>query len=439
MRGTWTASVVAVMVATLCSSVSLFALTTVLGKQVFDFTGRELDLGFLGLIEFAPAALLVLVTGSLADRLDRRRLGAAGELGEAAAAAGLAWYASTGATSVVPIFALVLGFGTARAFAAPPIRALLADVVPPETLPWITVRRSATGQVSAIAGPVIGGVLYTVDVSLPFVFVAMLLVIGAAALMFVRLHPSALAVPTEAAWTPAEVIGAATEEAALEPVTGVEAVPPARARFPEALQGLRFVRREPVLLGAISLDLFAVLFGGAVALLPAIAEKRLGVDAVGLGWLRAATGIGAALITLALAWRPLSRRVGRKLLVSVAVFGVATIALGLTTSFTVAFIALAVLSGADAVSVFIRATLVPLVTPPRMRGRVMAVENVFIGASNELGAFESGVAGQAFGPAAAVVIGGAATLVVAGTWWRRFPQLRDVDHFPGLATHPPSE
>ncbi len=203
----------------------------------------------------------------------------------------------------------------------------------------------------------------------------------------------------------------------------------------EAVEGLRFVRSRPILFGAISLDLFAVLFGGAVALLPAIAEDRLGVGAVGLGWLRAAVGIGAGLVTILLAWKPVSHRVGRTLLVSVALFGVGTIVLGLTTSFVVAFVALLFLSGADAVSVFIRSTLVPLATPADKRGRVLAVEAVFIGASNELGAFESGVAGQLLGPGVAVVLGGVATLAVAALWWGLFPGLRSVDGFPDAIHH----
>jgi predicted MFS family arabinose efflux permease len=167
-----------------------------------------------------------------------------------------------------------------------------------------------------------------------------------------------------------------------------------------------------------------------VALLPAIAEERLHVGAVGLGWLRAAIGIGAAAVTLVLTVRPITRRVGRRLLLAVALFGIGTIVLGLTTNYAVAWIALAVLSGADAVSVFIRGTLVPLVTPADKRGRVLAVEMVFIGASNELGAFESGVVGQLLGPAAAIVLGGAATVAVAAIWASRFPALRHTDRFP---------
>ena len=220
-------------------------------------------------------------------------------------------------------------------------------------------------------------------------------------------------------------------EASVEATEGDTAAVAAPGRLHEAMEGLRFIRRQPALLGAISLDLFAVLFGGAVALLPAIA-KDLDVGSVGLGWLRAATGIGAALMTLGLAWRPVRRHVGVTLLFAVAAFGVFTIVLGVTDSFAIAFVALLALSAADAISVFIRATLVPLITPEDKRGRVFAVEMVFIGASNELGGFESGVAGQLIGVTGAVVLGGAATLLVATGWWWLFPALRKVDRFPGL-------
>jgi predicted MFS family arabinose efflux permease len=203
-----------------------------------------------------------------------------------------------------------------------------------------------------------------------------------------------------------------------------------RPGWRSALDGLRVIRHNPVLLGTISLDLFAVLFGGAVALLPAIATTRLGTDASGLGWLRAAGGIGAALTTAALVARPLRRRIGPTLLVCVAIFGAATIVLGAATSFVVAFVALFVMSAADAVSVFVRATLVPLITPDEYRGRVLSVENVFIGASNELGAFESGLTGQLFGAPLAVVFGGAATLVVVAVAAVAFPALRRIDGFP---------
>ncbi len=431
-----TRSVVTFLGSLACSSTAGLMLTTILGKQVFDLTGRELDLGLLGLVEFAPAAFLVLVTGTLADRVDRRALAATALGCEGIMAAALAWYATTEPTAVAPVFVLVLGFGLARAFAMPASRALPADIVPPPRLPWLTVRYSGTWQVATIVGPVLGGALYVVDPALPYAVAAGLLGVAALAMLSVRLgpHVPAARLPEErAAVDAARVVADAGLEAGVEPSEGqpIGAVP-VRGRWHEALEGLRFVRSQPALLGAISLDLFAVLFGGAVALLPAIAEERLGVGAVGLGWLRAAVGIGAATMTLGLAIRPVRRHVGVTLLAAVAVFGVGTIVLGVTTSFAVAFTALAVLSAADAISVFIRATLVPLIAPDDKRGRVLAVEMVLIGASNELGAFESGITGQLLGPAGAVVLGGVGTLVVAAAWWWWFPALRAVDRFPRL-------
>jgi MFS family permease len=409
-------------------------------------THSEFDLGLLGLAEFAPAAVLVLATGAVADRFDRRRVASVGLLGEAAAAAGLAWYAGTHPTSPTPMFLIVLGFGVARAFAAPAARALPADIVPAERLPWLVARYSASWQAAIVAGPVLGGFLYAVSVRLPYLAIAGLLVLAAASVLAVR--PRADSHWWRDTRRPAEVLSAATTvsgdalarvelaseaslEAAVEPTEGhAVAAPPARATWRDAVEGLRFVQSRPILLGAISLDLFAVLFGGAVALLPAIAETRLGVGAVGLGWLRAAGGIGAGAVTIGLAVRPITRRVGHLLLAAVAIFGVGTVVLGVTRSFGVAFMAMAALSGADAISVFIRSTLVPLATPGDKRGRVLAVENVFIGASNELGAFESGVTGQLLGTSGSVVLGGIATLMVAGGWWFLFPSLRKVDRFP---------
>jgi MFS family permease len=395
-----TRAIVGLLTSVSCSATSVALITTVLGKQVYDMTGSPLALGLLGLAEFAPAALLVFVTGTLADRVDRSKLACAGLAAQAVVLGLLAWYAGTNPTSTVPIFVLVVAFGTAGAFSTPATRALPADIVAAERLPWLIARQTAAWQGASIVGPVIGGFLYVANVRLPYVAGGALVAVAAAAILFVRL-PN-------------------------------RATPVARPRggMREAVEGVRFVRSQPVLLGAISLDLFAVLFGGAVALLPAIAESRLGVGAVGLGLLRAAIGIGAGTVTLFLTVRPVSRRVGRTLLITVAVFGVGTIALGVTTNFVAAFIALMLLSGADSVSVFIRSTLVPLVTPPDKRGRVLAVEAVFIGASNELGAFESGVVGQLLGAPAAVVLGGVGTLAVAGLWWWLFPALRKVDRFP---------
>ena len=304
MNANETRSVVALLTSAFSAAAAVALLTTVLGKQVFDLTGSSLDLGLLGLAEFAPAALLVFVTGTLADRVDRRKLAGCGLGAQAIVIGGLAWYAGTNPTSTIPIFALVIGFGVAGAFATPATRALPADLVAPERLPWLVARQTGTWQVASIVGPVVGGFLYVWNVRVPYVVDALLVVVAAIAIM---LRPSRVA---------------------------TRRTPTARAAAcAKRSQGVRFVRSQPILLGAISLDLFAVLFGGAVALLPAIAEDRLGVGAVGLGLLRAAIGIGAGSVTLFLTVRPVTRRVGRTLLVTVAVFGVGTIVLGATTSF----------------------------------------------------------------------------------------------------------
>jgi MFS family permease len=433
----WTRSVTALLVAMFCSSAAALIAVTALGIQVYDLTGRELDLGFLGLAEFAPAALLVLVTGSVADRFDRRRVSSLAALGEAACALALAAYAGSGNRAVLPIFAVVVAFGVARAFIAPASRSLPADIVPADQLPWLVARNSIAWQSAIIAGPVLGGSLYAIDERLPYLAMALLLLVTAVAISLVQLRPADTTLTSAVPPVPVVPATAGLPEAVAEPapVDG-QPTPRPRATLHDAMEGLRFIRCHPILLGAISLDLFAVLFGGAVALLPAIAEKRLDVGAVGLGWLRAAGGIGAALVTIGLARRPVTRHVGRTLLAVVATFGFFTIVLGVTHSFIVAFVALAILSGADAVSVFIRSTLVPLVVTPDRRGRVLAVENVFIGASNELGGFESGVAAQLLGTGAAVVLGGAATVAIAAGWWVLFPSLREVDAFPGSSPEP---
>jgi hypothetical protein len=406
-------SIVALLVSGFCASSATMAGETALGKQVFDLTHRELDLGWLGLIEFAPAAVLVLVTGAVADRVDRRRVVFAAASAQAIVAVALAWYTHRGHDQVTSIFGLVLVLGIARAFLAPADRALPADMVPPERMPWLVARNSGTFQGAIVVGPIIGGVLYAIAPSTAYLAMAALLAIGAITIFAVEVPE------LNASRARAATAAATAREEGREEVDD-----------PVALDGIRFIRSHGLVLGAMSLDLFAVLFGGAVALLPAIAETRLGAGAIGLGILRSAYGIGAGLVTAWLAIRPLRRHVGRRLLIAVAVFGVATIVVGITRTYIVAFIALMILAGADAVSVFVRATLVPLAVPSRLRGRVLAVENVFIGGSNELGAFESGIAGQALGPGPAIALGGAATIIIAASWTRLFPELRDVDQFP---------
>ena len=414
---------------------SNLAQTTVLGLLVYRLTGSELDLGFLGLAEFAPAALLVVLAGAIVDRYDLRRVAAVGSASNAVVAFVLAWYVRDPEhLSVVPIFLLVLAFGAGQAFLTPAQRSMPSAMVANDVVPWLVARRSIAGQAATIVGPVLGGFLYGLGVWVPLVVVAALSAISATVVLRIQL-PGRVGTPSAS--------NLAAKEG--EPVLGdqvdhvpEDGIPPTKAGLHDALEGLRFVRAQSVLLGAISLDLFAVLFGGATTLLPAIAV-RLHEGAVGLGWLRAAGGLGAGAMALVISVRPVQRHVGRVLLGVVALFGIWTIVLGVTGSYAVAFIAVFALSAADAVSVFIRSTLVPLATPPEMRGRVLAVENVFIGASNELGGFESGVLGQLVGTTGSVVIGGIGTLVVALVWALLFAPLRRVDRFPRPPSNPPTD
>ena len=412
-------SVVALLTSVFCTSTAMAALTITLGKQVFDLTGRELDLGLLGLAEFAPALLLVFVTGPLADRFDRRRIGTIAITVEALCCLALGVYAGTAPTSVLPIFVLVIAYGTARAFAMPATRSLPADTVPAPRLPWLVARQSVTWQSAAIVGPVLAGFLYAADVQLPFFMAVGLLAVGAVSLAFV--HPDARDAEVarrEAAAVTTPATGPGSEEASRDaPVCTT------RSRVFASCGAIR----------SCSASSRSTSSRCCSAARSRSSPRSRRSDSV---WARSASdgsrrgrhrGRGGD----ARADGPPGHAAGRRTTAfAVAIFGVGTIVLGFTTSFVVAWIALAVLSGADAVSVFIRGTLVPLVTPADKRGRVLAVEMVFIGASNELGAFESGVAGQLLGPAAAVVLGGAATVGIAAAWASLFPAFRDVDRFP---------
>jgi MFS family permease len=393
-------SVATYLLAATAQTIATTMQAAALGKQIYDITDSELALGMLGLVEFLPALLLLPLTGSAADRFDRRRVASIALAVEVVTSVMYCLYATSDPTSVVPIFLVAALFGTARAFAAPSFRALPPLIAPDNGLPRLIALYSGTWQFGLVVGPAASGFLYAAHPMVPYLVAAIFFTTAS-------LIATTLTVRRPQVRTPS------TERATLH----------------HAMEGLRFVRGRPVLVGAIALDMFAVLFGGAVALLPAIAEDRLGVGSVGYGWLRAAPGVGAVVVTALLAVRPVRRHVGRTLLVAVAVFGVATIALGVTRNFVLAFVALLVLAGADSVSVFIRATIVPLATPDRMRGRVMAVENVFIGASNELGAFESGVVGSLIGVGPAVWVGGGLTLGVVGLWTFVFPGLRGIDRF----------
>jgi MFS family permease len=377
--------------------------STALLKQAYDITGRKSDLGWMGLAEFIPIFALVLVTGSVADHFKRKTIAMITVGAEVFTSAGLMLYALSKPTSVMPLFMIAFAFGIARAFQAPAMRSMPPMVAPDGALPKVIALYSATWTGAIIVGPAIGGFLYAAS---PWVAY-----LGSTALIF-------------GSWLVLSMQTFVREPLPPDPET--------RPTMRTAVEGLVFIRHTPVLLAAIALDLFAVLFGGAVALIPVIAKDRLGVGDVAYGWLRAAPGFGAASMALVMAARPVRRHVGRTLLAVVAVFGVGTIVLGFTRNYALAFAALVVLSAADLVSVFIRGSLVPLLTPDEKRGRVLAVESVFVGASNELGAFESGLVAQAVGTPATVIGGGVATLAIVGIWWFAFPSLRSIDRFEDL-------
>jgi MFS family permease len=390
------------LAAHLLANIGAEMVTVAVGYQVYQLTHNPLDLGLIGLSQFLPFVVLVLPAGQAADRLDRRRIVTACYAILALCDVALTWFSVTGVSSPVPIFAVMALFGTTRAFNMPTGQALLPNLVPRADFGSAVAINSSAFQVATIAGPAIGGVVFLAGAGVVYGSVAILM--AAASVLTLSLAAGG------------------RSEGTREPLT-------ARALF----SGISFVRRRPVVLGSISLDLFAVLFGGATALLPVYASDILRVGPTGLGILRAAPAIGGAACAAVLSTRPLTRHVGRTMFVAVAVFGAATLVFGLSASFFLSLAALAVMGAADMVSVYVRHLLVQLETPDAIRGRVSAVNAVFIGASNELGEFESGVTAAWFGTIPAVLVGGIATIVVAGLWTWLFPSLRRLDRFPGHA------
>ena len=390
--------------AQLLSTLTFGVVAAALGWQAYERTGSPLTLGLIGLAEFLPALIFALPAGQMADRLDRRLVTAFGMGIVVLMAVGLALDAAAGDSSALPLYFLAAGLGVGRSFSSAAFSPMLAAAVSAGDLPRTMALSSSTWQGALIFGPFIGGLLQAWG-NVPPYLLALLLEVAAVAL----------------------VLGV-TRRVGTEHRASVSGPPTMR----DATAGLRLIRRTPALLGAISLDLVAVLFGGATALLPIIASDILGVGAVGYGVLRAAPGIGAVAVGLVLAARPIRRRVGPVLLFAVAGFGAFTIVLGLSTSYWLTFVVLLLLSGSDMVSVYIRSTLAPLLTPPQLRGRVIAVERVFVGASNELGAFESGVLAQFIGTVGAIVVGGALSIAAAGAWALFFPGLRSINRFEDI-------
>jgi MFS family permease len=369
-----------------------------IGWQVYAITGNALDLGLIGLAQFLPFVVLVLPAGQVADRFERRTIIAICYAVEVLCALLLLAFTLAGFTVLGPVFAVLALFGAARAFAMPASQALTPNLVPRAAFSNAIALNSSTFYVATIVGPSFGGLLYVLGPDVVYESVAVLLVASVLLMIRVRLPP----------------IERSREPASLKTL----------------LEGLHFVRSKPVVLGAISLDLFAVLFGGATALLPAFAADVLHVGPEGLGILRTAPAVGAGITAAALAAFPISHRVGGAMFTGVAIFGVATVVFGASEHFGLSLVALALLGAGDMVSVYVRQILIQLETPDVIRGRVSAVNAVFIGASNELGEFRAGVMAAFLGIVPAVVIGGAATLVVTGMWMKLFPALRDMDRFP---------
>lgn len=366
------------------------------GWLVYDITRDPLALGLVGLFAFLPAIGLALFTGHVADRFDRRTVMLVCYSGTTLTACGLLLCAWAAIAVAWPIYLLVLLFGATRAFANPAGQALVPNLVPPGELGSAVALNSSVWQIATITGPALGGLLYALGSSVVFAAVAIGFALAVTLLSAIRTRRSPAAPREPASWA-------------------------------TLIAGIGFIRSRPAILGAISLDLFAVLLGGATALLPIYARDILHTGPWGLGLLRSAPAVGALLMALVLAHRPLRRRSGPRMFQAVVLFGLATIGFGLSTSLPASLLCLTVLGAADMVSVYIRQTLVQIDTPDAMRGRVAAVNTVFIGASNELGEFESGVLAALTGAVAAVVIGGLGTVAVAALWWRWFPELRRRD------------
>jgi MFS family permease len=384
------------LMAARCAGIVAYQMVAVaVGWQIYSLTGKPLDLGLVGLVQFLPSALLVLVVGHTADRYDRRRIVSLAQLTEAGALLLLTSATLGHWISREVIFLFVFLVGSARAFEFTTMQTMVPSLVEPEELPAAMAVNASVAQASIIVGPMLGGFIYAAGPAVVYGLGAVLFLFSATVISCLRLRH----------------VHRTKEPISLE----------------RLFAGIAYIRSRPVLLGAISFDLFAVLLGGATALLPIYARDILFASPRGLGLLRSAPAVGAFLASLYLARFPLRHKVGRKMFNSVALFGAATIVFALSTSMSLSFLALMVLGGADMLSVVIRSSLVQLETPDEMRGRVSAVNSVFIGASNQLGEFESGVTAAWFGVVPAAVLGGVGTLLVVGLWRSLFPQLASRD------------
>ncbi len=376
-------------------------LSAAVAWRVYELTRDPWSLGLVGLAQFAPMFAFTLYAGDVADRYERRVILALSYLVEALCAAMFMAVTWAGVTDPNAYFAILLLFGTARAFSAPASQSFLPQIVPADLLPRAIAVSSSAMQVAIISGPALGGAALLLGADFAFGFSFALFTLVGFVIFAIRIERPRLAPPT----------GSLLERVA---------------------EGIVYVRRRRELMGAISLDLFAVLLGGATALLPFFANEILHVGPMGFGLLKAAPAIGAASMSFWLTARPIERNAGVRMFACVAIFGVATIVFGLSENFYLSFAALVVLGASDMVSVNVRHALTQLATPDHMRGRVSAVNMLFIGASNELGEFESGLTAAWWGTVPAVIVGGLGTLGVVALWAWMFPELRKVDRLSDL-------
>jgi MFS family permease len=372
------------------------------GWQIYEITKRPLDLGLVGLAQFSPGILLFLATGHAADTFNRRKLLMACYAGFGVCSALLLFYALSGLRTVLPMYAVVVLLGVVRSFNNPASRSLLPQIVPEEHLQNAIAWNSSVNQGGTILGPSLGGLIYAVAKGPAAVYTTSMLAAAGAAFLMSQVKLRARA-------------------RRREPLS-----------LKSVLAGLRYIGEKKIILGSISLDLFAVLLGGAVALLPVFASEVLRTGPWGLGLLRASPAIGAGSMALLLAHRPFRSRAGLTMLWCVGGFGAFTILFGISRSLVLSMIALILVGSMDMVSVVVRSTLVQLATPDEMRGRVSAVEMIFIGASNEIGQFESGITAQWFGAVPAVIMGGVGTLLITALWAWNFPELRRVEKLSSL-------
>ena len=389
-------------VARFCIVLATEMQSVAVGWQVYEITKRPLDLGLVGLAQFLPGILLFLVSGHAADRYDRRRVLTLGYAGFAVCSGLLLAITLLRPRTVYPIYAVVALVGVVRSFNAPASRAILPLLVPEEHFHGAFAWGATIFQTATILGPALGGVVYALFRGAGTVYGAAMVAAAGAAISMSGVKPRNRPRPREA------------------------------FNWKTVLAGMHYIWREKLVLGSISLDLFAVLLGGAVALLPVYAREILKTGPWGLGLLRCAPGIGAGAMALMLAFKPLRGRVGPKMLWCVAGFGVFTILFGLSHSLALSMIALILVGATDMVSVVVRGILIQLATPDQMRGRVNAVDMIFIGASNEFGQFESGVTAAWFGTVAAVVLGGVGAIVVTALWAWMFPELRNADQLTSV-------